>query len=115
VSITSALFYIVVPQRSTVEDPVHKLGDVNVPIDCPLRFGSLRQDWSIQWIAKDRNDIMINSSEYLTRMEPKYQLFIKKASTKYDRAKFQCRAIRPHYTKDSQFVTLVLFRKWLAE
>jgi len=104
-----------VPQRDTVEDSVHELGGMNVTIDCPLQFGSLRQNYSVQWIVKDRNDIMISSSGYLTRMEPKYQLVIKNASTKYDRAKFQCRAIRSHDITDSQFVTLQLFRKWSAE
>jgi len=109
------LWLLVIPQQNIVEDPVYKLGGINITIDCPLRFGSLRKNWSVRWIAIDQHNITINNSEYFIHVDPKYQLVIKNASTKYDRAKFQCRAIGSHYIEDSQFVTLQLFSKWSAE
>ena len=103
--------FVVVPQQSNTSEIVHELGSTNVTIDCPLQFGSLRKNWSVEWIAVDSNDNTLPSSGYFTVTEPKYQLVIKNISVNYKGANFRCQAILGHTIEDSQLVTLNLFRK----
>ena len=93
------------------------LEGINVTIDCPLRFGRLREEWNVEWTVRDRHDIT-NSfprSGYFFQSSPKFQLVIKNASIDYEGARFQCRGILPVGSQSvsdrSQVVQLNLFRK----
>ena len=104
---------VVVPTRITTPATVREqLERTNVTIDCPLHFGSLRNEWSVDWSVEDSQDNRLSPSGYFTRNSPNFQLVIKKASTAYDGAKFICLAIRNNAAlRDSQTITLDLFRK----
>ena len=89
----------------------HPLEGENVTINCPLRFGSLRKNWTVTWIAEDRNDVF-PSSGYHILTEPLFQLVIDNATINYEGAKFGCRANRRgSFEVVSQRITLNLYRK----
>ena len=97
---------------STVE---HPLEGKNVAINCLLRFGSLRNNWTVTWTAEDRNEDTLPSSGYHTRTEPLFQLVINNATINYEGAKLRCRANRLGGNEvDSQRITLNLYRKLTA-
>ena len=107
------MYFVVLPSRLQLSTPTvsQQLEEENVTIDCPLRFGSLRDGWSVQWIVQDSQSNRLSPSGYIIQSNPKFQLVIKKATIAYDGARFQCQAIRGDALMDSQFVTLNLFRK----
>ena len=70
----------------------HPLEGANVGINCPLRFGSLYKNWTVTWIAEDRNGDALPTSGYHIRTEPSFQLVINNATINYEDAKFGCRA-----------------------
>ena len=90
----------------------HPLEGENVTIDCPLRFGSLRKNWTVTWIAEDSNEDVLPSSGYHIRTEPLFQLVINNATINYDGARFRCRAnLDGRNEVLSQRITLNLYRK----
>ena len=103
------------PRRNTdiltKETPLY---GINVTFDCPLHFGSLREEWNVVWTVEDKNHIgiTIDGKELYTRDNPEYQLVIRNASINYDGARFKCQAHRDGgYAEDSHFVTIHVFRK----
>ena len=102
-----------VPRRGNVSTTVeHPLEGENVTINCPLRFGSLRKNWTLRWVAEDRNEDALPSSGYHTRTEPSFQLVISNATINYEGAKFRCIAYRQGRNEVvSQRITLNLYRK----
>ena len=70
----------------------HPLEGGNVAINCPLRFGSLRKNWTVTWIVENRNEDVLPTSGYHIRTEPLFQLVINNATINYEGAKFRCRA-----------------------
>ena len=108
--------FVVVPRRSEGSKTRHQLEDTNVTIDCPLKFGSLRANWSVDWIALDSIGNELPNSGYFVKEAQKFQLVIRNATVMYDGARFQCRASLSdgHAFTDSQHVTLSLFRKLLS-
>ena len=107
------MYFVVLPSRRQLPTPIvsRQLEEENVTIHCPLRFGSLRDEWSVQWTAQDSQSNRFSPSGYVIQSNPKFQLVIKKASIDYDGAIFQCQAIRGDALVDSQFVYLNLFCK----
>ena len=107
------MYFVVLPSRLQHATPIvsRQLEEINVTIACPLRFGSLRDGWSVQWIVQDSQSNRLSSSGYIIQSNPNFQLVIKKASIDYDGARFQCQAIRGDAIVNSQVVTLNLFRK----
>ena len=110
-----SLYFVVAPSRvrlnsSTVDG---ELEGQNVSIECPLRFGSLRDGWSVEWIVEDSQGDPIHPNKYFSRKdEESIQLVIKKASIDFDKAKFECHALRDdRIYQESQTITLNLFRK----
>ena len=94
---------------TTVE---HSLEGENVTINCPLHFGSLRKNWTVTWIAEDRNGDVLPTSGYHFRTEPLLQLVINNATINYEGARFGCRAnLDGRNEVDSQRITLNLYRK----
>ena len=94
----------------------HPLEGENVTINCPLRFGSLRKNWTVTWIAEDRiEDTLLSSgysSGYHIRTEPLFQLVINNATINYEGAKYGCLADRLGRNEVvSQRITLNLYRK----
>ena len=103
-----------VPGRINVNTTVqHPLEGENVAINCPLRFGSLRNNWTVTWIAEDRNGAdTLQTSGHHIRTEPLFQLVINNATINYEDAKFRCRANRLDRNEvESQRITLNLYRK----
>ena len=106
--------FVVAPSRVLLESFTEnrELEGENVAIDCPLRFGKLRDGWSVEWTVKDSQGNTMHPSEYFNRTNPKFQLVIKKASFDYEEATFVCQALRGHTIyQESQTITLNLFRK----
>ena len=90
----------------------HPLEGENVTINCPLRFGSLRKNWTVTWIAEDRNEDALLSSGYHILTEPLFQLVINNATINYEGAKFRCRAnLDGRNEVMGQRITLNLYRK----
>ena len=90
----------------------HPLEGENVTINCPLRFGSLRKNWTVTWIAEYRNEDAPPTSGLKFRTEPSFQLVINNATINYEDAKFRCRANRLGRNEvDSLSITLNLYRK----
>lgn len=107
--------FYVVPRRNTdILTKETPLNGINAIFDCPLHFGSLREQWNIFWTVQNKNDIRLNidGEELYTRDNPGYQLVIRNASINYDGARFKCQAHRDGgYIEDSHFVTIQLFHK----
>ena len=101
------------PQRANSSGlEIQSLGGINVTIDCPLRFGNLRNEWDVVWTALDSHNNRLPPSGYVIQRNAKFQLVIRSASNVYDRARFQCIAIRESSASESsQFVTFYLIRK----
>ena len=94
---------------TTVE---HPLEGENVAINCPLHFGSLRKNWTVEWVAEDRNEDALPTSGYHTRTEPLFQLVINNATINYEGAKFRCQAnLDGRNEVVGQRITLNLYRK----
>ena len=91
---------------------LHPLEEENVAINCPFRFGSLRKNWTVTWIAEDRNGDVLPTSGYHIRTEPLFQLVVNNANINHEGAKFQCRANRLGRSEVvSQRIALNLYRK----
>ena len=105
------MLLIVVPRRSNVNTTVQHQLESNVAIDCFLRFGTLRDNWTVTWTAEDKDGTALPTSAYHTERNPSFQLVINNATIDYDGAKFQCQAERAGYSEYSQLITLNLFRK----
>ena len=95
--------------NTTVQHPLER---ENVAINCPFRFGSLRKNWTVTWIAEDRNENVLPTSGYHIRTEPLFQLVINNATINYEGAKFRCRAnLDGRNEVVGQRITLNLYRK----
>ena len=93
----------------------HPLEGESVTINCPLRFGSLRKNWSVTWIAEYSNGDTLPTSGLHFRTEPSFQLVINNVTINYEDAKFRCRANRLGRNEvDSQRITLNLYRKLIT-
>ena len=102
-----------VPSRSNVNTTVeHPLEGGNVTINCPLRFGSLRKNWTVNWVAEHRNGDVLPPIGYHDQTEPLFQLVIDNATINYEGARFRCRAnLLGRNEVESQRITLNLYRK----
>ena len=105
------VLFVVIPSRISAASTVrHQLGK-NVTINCPLRFGNLREDWNVEWTVKDNRNRQVLASRYETRKDPGFQLVIN-ASVDFDGTTFLCKAfLRNDHPQESQTITLELFRK----
>ena len=100
-------------RNTNITKEERSLDGSNVTFNCPLHFGSLRENWNVLWTVQNKNDIRLNidGEELYTLNDPEYQLVIRNASINYDGAKYKCQAYRGGYSEGSHFVDIQLFRK----
>ena len=63
------VLFVVIPSRISAANTVRYQLEENVAIDCPLRFGNLREEWNVEWMVTDNRNRPVSLEKVDMRLE----------------------------------------------